>query len=114
MGREVGVGKKDRLSSSRPMLVHGQTAPPKLELRILLQDSSVSALELSKLQIESSQLPSLVASLKNIQVAAEAGNFMVQEFLQRSKARRLLSSVGTSEGSDKDSIWSLLSSKAES
>ena len=64
--------------------VNGQTSP-------LLKDSSVSALELSK---ESSPLPSLVVSFKSFHDAAEAGNFIVEEFLQRSKAR---SFIGTNQ-----------------
>ena len=39
----------------------------------------IQASLLSKLSIESSSLPSLVTSLKSFQVAAEAGNFIVQE-----------------------------------
>ena len=106
------------------MLVNGQTAPTKLGTKkSLLQDSSISALELSKLYIES---PSLVASLKSFQVAVEAGNFIVQESLQRSKPRsfttkkqvcecysKLKAFLSGGKGSGKDSIWSLLSSKAE-
>ena len=57
------------------MWAKGQSASLR---KFLLQDSSVSALEL------------IVASLKSFQVAAEAGNFAVQEFLQRSKARSFI------------------------
>ena len=72
------------------------------------------------------EFPSLAASLKSFQVAVEAGNFIVQESLQRSKPRsfttkkqvcecysKLKAFLSGGKGSGKDSIWSLLSSKAE-
>ena len=73
--------------STNPCWLKVKLRPLSWELgKFLLQDSSVSTLELSKLYIESLSLPSLVANLKSFQFVAEAGNFIVQEFLQRSKA----------------------------